>query len=216
MPPSQRAQFSRGRRSARHPTLRDLSDGALLEQFAASDPDGTAEFVERFQRRVFGLAVTILGDQRAAEEVAQEAFLRAWRHASVFNGRRGSVAAWVLTITRNLAIDRYRARRATPVEPAGLERLLLPASGDDPESVAVLGEEISRLREALAALPDEQRRAVVLAGVWGLTGAKVAELERIPLGTAKTRIRTALARLRVALADRALTDGDHGSAVLNM
>jgi RNA polymerase sigma-70 factor (ECF subfamily) len=158
-------------------------------------------FVERFQRRVFGLAFTILGDSRAAEDVAQEALLRAWRHAAAFDPRRGSVASWLLTITRNLAIDAIRLRRAVVLDPDDLLGLPLFASERDPADAAVVGADVDRLREALAGLPDAQRRAVVLAGVWGCTAAEIAEREGIPLGTAKTRIRMAMEKLRVTLVD---------------
>ena len=158
-------------------------------------------FVERFQRRVFGLAFTIVGESGAAEDVAQEALLRAWRHAARFDSRRGSVVSWLLTITRNLAIDAMRVRRPIALAPDDLFVLSAPASGRDPGEVAVLYDDVDRLRDALTRLPSEQRTAVVLAGVWGLSAREIAEREEIPLGTAKTRIRAALGRLRVALAN---------------
>ncbi|MFI5047538.1 MAG: RNA polymerase sigma factor [Acidimicrobiia bacterium] len=148
---------------------------------------------------MFGLAFTILGDSRAAEDVAQEALLRAWRHAANFDSRRGSVTTWLLSITRNLAIDAVRARRTVAMAPDDLLGVSPPAPGRDPADVAVVSDDVDRLRDALTRLPDEQRRAVVLAGVWGLTGREIAEREEIPLGTAKTRIRTGLRRLRLAL-----------------
>src|SRR5438034_864092 len=97
------------------PMVHGFSDEDLLARFGASDPVATRVFVERFQRRVFGLAFTIVGESRAAEDVAQEAFLRAFRHAGVFDRRRGSVVTWLLTITRNLAIDATRVRRHVPL-----------------------------------------------------------------------------------------------------
>jgi RNA polymerase sigma factor (sigma-70 family) len=190
-----------GRRALHAPSPRQLSDEALLARLAVSDPEATAAFVERFQRRVFGLAFTILGEPRAAEDVAQEALLRAWRHAAVFDARRGSVATWLLTITRNLAIDASRIRRPIAVAPDALLGLSRADSERDPADVAVVRDDVDWLREALTGLPDEQRRAVVLAGMWGLSAREIAEREEIPLGTAKTRIRTALRRLRVALTD---------------
>src|SRR5437588_440450 len=99
----------------RTPAAHDLSDEDLLARFAGSDPVAARVFVERFQRRVFGLAFTIVGEARAAEDVAQEAFLRAFRHAGVFDRRRGSVVTWMLTIARNLAIDATRVRRDVPL-----------------------------------------------------------------------------------------------------
>jgi RNA polymerase sigma-70 factor (ECF subfamily) len=178
-----------------------VSDEALLAGFAASDPEATSAFVARFQRRVFGLALTVVGDRDAAEDVAQEALLRGWRHAAVFDARRGSVVTWLLTITRNLAIDAVRVRRPVAIDPDGLLGLSLPSSARDAAEVVAVRDDVGRLREALTGLRDEQRRAVVLAGLWGLSAREVAEREEIPLGTAKTRIRTALGRLRSALAD---------------
>ena len=173
------------------------SDEVLLALFATSDPDGSAAFMRRFQRRVYGLARTIVGESRAAEDVAQEALLKVWRHADAFDARRGTVAAWVMTITRNLAIDAVRSRRSITVPPDDLHRV--SASDRDPADVAGLNDDIEWLRRALTQLPDEQRRAVVLAGVWGITAREIAERDGIPLGTAKTRIRIALARLRDAM-----------------
>src|SRR3954453_3725916 len=85
-----------------------LSDEALLAGLASGDPDDAAAFVRRFQRRVYGLACTILHDDDLADDAAQEAFVRAWRHAAGYDPRRGRVAAWLLTIARHDAIARAR------------------------------------------------------------------------------------------------------------
>jgi RNA polymerase sigma factor (sigma-70 family) len=180
---------------------RGTSDETLLARFGDSDPDATIAFVERFQRRVYGLAFTMVGESRTAEDVAQEALLRAWRHASVFDARRGSVVNWLLTITRNLAIDAIRVRQPVAIAPHDVVGLSHVSSERDPVEVVAVRDDIGWLREALGGLPDEQRRAVVLAGVWGLTAREIAEREEVPLGTAKTRIRTALRRLRAARGD---------------
>jgi RNA polymerase sigma factor (sigma-70 family) len=178
------------------------SDETLLALFASSDPRGAAAFVNRFQRRVFGLALTIVGDRRGAEDVAQEALLRAWRHAETFDARRGSVATWLLTITRNLSIDTVRLRRPIAIAPDDQALSLLRASVRDPADEAVVHDDIGHLRDTIARLPEEQQRAIVLAGVWGLSAREISERENIPLGTAKTRIRIALGRLRVSLGHR--------------
>jgi RNA polymerase sigma-70 factor (ECF subfamily) len=170
------------------------SDETLLALYAMSDPQGAAAFIARFGRRVYGLARTIVGDTRFAEDVAQEALLKVWRHADAFDARRGSVATWVMTITRNVAIDTLRSRRPVTVAPDDFADLSGPDR--DPGDVAVLGDDIERLRVALDRLPEEQRRAVVLSGIWGITAREIGERDEIPLGTAKTRIRAALTRLR--------------------
>src|SRR4051794_21218393 len=94
-----------------------LSDEALLTGFATGDPDAAAGFVRRFQSRVYGLAVTIRGDAKAAEEAAQEPFVRAWRHASPYDARRGAVSSWLLTTPRTLALARPRLKGSQPVDP---------------------------------------------------------------------------------------------------
>jgi RNA polymerase sigma factor (sigma-70 family) len=178
----------------------ELSDEALLGGMAVGDETAAVTFVRRYQRRVFGLAVSMLGDPQAAEDVAQEALLRAWRHAQVFDARRGSAATWVLSITRNLAIDAMRLRRGTPTDPARFLSLgALSMDGLPEEGVEGFGDAERRLKEALAVLPVEQRRALVLAVVYGLSAQGVSEHEAIPLGTAKTRIRTGLRKLRQSM-----------------
>ena len=177
----------------------ELSDEGLLAGMALGEQAAAVTFVRRYQRRVFGLAYSMTGDTGVAEDVAQEAMLRAWRHAPVFDPRRGSVASWVLTITRNLAIDALRLRRAVPTDPDDFAAAALRSNEHDPEDAVRRGDVRELVRDGLDALPPEQRRAVVLAAVYGRTALEISESEGIPLGTAKTRIRTALIRLRVAV-----------------
>ena len=100
--------------------IRSPSDEALVAGLAAGDAGAATAFVRRFQARVFGLAVTMVGDPAVAEEIAQEAFTRAWRHAGAYDARRGRVATWLLSITRNLAIDHLRAKRTEPLDPEAI------------------------------------------------------------------------------------------------
>lgn len=183
----------------RHPARLDrLSDDALLAALALGEPDAAAVFVRRFQRRVFGLAVTIVGDVALADDIAQMTFERAWRHAGTYDARRAAVPTWLLTITRNLAIDAMRVRRAAPLDPETMSALLPPSGSVDPLQAAVDADQLGRLGTELHALPVEQRRAVLLATVAGRTAVEVAAIEGVPVGTAKTRIRTGLRRLRAA------------------
>lgn len=184
----------------------ELTDEALLAGFGAGDEESTLAFVRRFQARVFGVAIAVLGDGHTAEDVAQLTFERAWRHARTYDSRRGSVVSWLNSIARNAAIDASRVRVATPTDAIELlERA--GVAGDSPERAALSGESAVELRGTLAALPHEQARAIVLAGIGGLSASEVASVEGIPLGTAKTRIRMAMMRLRVAL-DRPGVDRD--------
>lgn len=186
----------------------DASDDALLAGFGTGDPAAAAVFVRRFQRRVYGLALTIVGDDGRAADVAQEAFVRAWRHAGSFDPRRGTVVAWLLTITRNLAIDSLRVARARPADRVDPAELTIISDDPTPDDAALLGDDVGRLSEALRGLPEPQRRAVVLAAMGGRTAQEISELDGIPLGTAKTRIRTGLIRLREALNEG--EDADRG------
>ena len=183
-----------------------VSDDALVAGLATGDPDAASAFVRRFERRVYGLARTIVGDDRAAEDIAQEAFLKAWRHAATYDPRRGSVVGWLLTITRNLSIDAVRVRRPANFDPLVLVGLDRESTERSPHDLAQLGDDTARMRAALARLPEEQCRAIVLAGLLGYTAREVGEIEDIPLGTAKTRIRTALSRLRAALVSEERTE----------
>jgi RNA polymerase sigma-70 factor (ECF subfamily) len=179
--------------------LDDISDEALLAGIALADDRAGLVFVRRYQHRLFGVAIRILGDPKLAEEVAQEAFIRIFRHAEVFDPRRASVAAWTSTITRNLAIDALRVRRDLPTDPYDQTFLNLLSSEKAVDDVAAGNDAIARVRTALAELPSDQRRAVVLAAMYGRSAAEVARVESIPLGTAKGRIRLGLAKLRDAL-----------------
>ena len=176
-----------------------LSDEGLLAGFATGDRAAAAGFVRRFQSRVYGIALTILGDTNAAEDVAQDTFVRAWRHAGTFDARRGTVSSWLLTIARNLALDCAHLKRARPVDPdlidSQLERDASTPRTDDTMQVA----ERDRLRELLLELPPTQRRALVLATYFGRTAKEIAELDGTPVGTVKTRIRDGLRKLRTRM-----------------
>ena len=174
-----------------------LPDETLLAGLGDGDAELSLAFVRRFQRVVFGVAVTVLGDPITAEEVAPQTFERAWRHAQVYDTRRGSVRAWLSSIAHNLAVDVLRARTSAPVDPQDLPALLT-AMTDTPERFAVAHDSAAGLRRALGALPAGQARAVAMAGIYGMTARQIAEAEGIPLGTAKTRIRDGMEKLRSA------------------
>lgn len=175
-----------------------LPDDALLAGLGTGDAEIAMAFVRKFQRLVFGVAVAVLDDHRLAEDVAQSTFERAWRHASVYDARRGSVSTWLTTIAHNLAVDVVRVRKPTPVNPTELVEMV-GVIRDTPERWALANEDSAELRAEVALLPREQARAVVLAGIYGMTAKQIAELDGIPLGTVKTRIRIAMKKLRIGL-----------------
>lgn len=178
----------------------EVPDEALLAGIALGDDEAVLAFVRRYQRRLFGLALGILEDVGGAEDVAQEAFIRILRHAVVYDVRRGSVCTWALTITRNLAIDALRLRRAIPTAPEDLVFMNLTSRETAPEDLVANNDEAAPAWAALSVLPLEQRRCVVLAAVYGRTAAEIAVIESIPLGTAKSRVRLGMSRLRDVVA----------------
>ncbi|MEU0600856.1 RNA polymerase sigma factor [Streptomyces sp. NPDC006393] len=188
-------------------TVGRLPDEALLSGLALGDPELAVSFVRRFQHRVFGVAIAVTGDPQLAEDIAQQTFERAWRHAQIYDSRRGSVTTWLTTIAHNLAIDAVRSRRSEPVPPEDLDAILGVVS-ETPEQHALADEASTRLRAAVAELPREQGRALVMAGIYGLTAQQIADREHIPLGTAKTRVRAAMGKLRTTLASECRGD-DH-------
>lgn len=175
-------------------------DAALVAGLAVGDGPAATAFVRRFQSAVFGLALSVTRDPSLADDVAQESFVRAWRAATTYDSRRGSVVTWLLTITRNCAIDAIRRRRSTPTDQEQLDQLLHDTmTAPDPADAALRGLDRDHAVRRLSAIPQEQARAVVLAVIGGCTAAEVSRHEEIPLGTAKTRIRTGLRRLRDAM-----------------
>jgi RNA polymerase sigma-70 factor, ECF subfamily len=143
---------------------------------------------------VYGAALRVLGDTGAAEDVLQDVFMQLWRNPAAFNANRGSLAAWLSVIARNRAIDRLRRRKPeTDFEDVVLS---VDAGLDD---AAERSRAIEKVRRVLAGIPDEQRTAVEMAFFEGMTHSEIAEKTGQPLGTVKTRIRTALLTLRKAL-----------------
>ena len=176
-----------------------MDDETLRAGLRAGDTEISLAFVRRFQAHIYAVALAIVGDPGAAEEVAQQSFERVWLRAGYFDAERGTVRSWLAIITRNLAVDALRRRRPAPVDPADMVRLLGP-SADEPEMATMRNESRSQLKSALRMLPPEQARALVMAGVYRMTAQEVAASEGIPLGTAKTRIRAGMAKLREQLA----------------
>ena len=127
-----------------------LSDESLLAGMAQGDERAGLAFVRRYQARVFGLALAMVADAALAEDIAQETLLRAWRHAPVYDSRRGAVSTWVLTIARNLTIDALRMRRAVPTDPDDFVNLGLASTEVAPDAAAVSSDASRGLRVALA------------------------------------------------------------------
>ena len=184
----------------------------MLAGFAVGDTHAGLAFVRRFQGRVYGMAINVLGGDRGlAEEVAQEAFVRAWKHAATFNPERASVATWLLRITHNLAIDTLRRRRPVALPHEMVAALTPPGPATSVEDAIVTSDLAARARAALTRLPPGQAKAVWLAAFYGHSAQQLAVSEGIPLGTAKSRLGRGLRALRAELShpDSGVTCADH-------
>lgn len=180
-------------------------DNALLVRIAAGDQTAFADLYDRLSGLLLAVARRILGDSAEAEDVVHDAFVSIWEKAAAFDPARGSPAAWAVTLVRNRAIDRLRARvrrgellAASAPDDLGHHE---PA-GDEAPLAADLAERSALVRSALSDLPAEQRRALELAFFSGLTHDQIARRLDSPLGTVKARIRRGLLALRDRLATR--------------
>jgi RNA polymerase sigma-70 factor (ECF subfamily) len=177
-----------------------VDDDRLLARVAAGDPSAVGELYDRYGRQVYSLALRMLGDIAAAEDVTQEVFVKVWRRADRFDPERGRAASWILHIAYTTAVDVARQRgRAAPgrFEEIGAEEADL-AAADPAENaeVAVMG---TQVRQALMRLPAEQRQALEMAYFGALSHSEIARSLGVPLGTVKGRIRLGLEALRIHL-----------------
>lgn len=172
-----------------------MPDQRLIEQMANGDAEAFALFYDRHSPRVFGLLMKMLGDRQHAEDVLQEVFWQVWSRASRYSPSRGSPLVWLLLMTRSRAIDHQRKHRGNESGVAGRERRVV----EDAVAISSLKESAEVVRSALAELPLEQQWAIRLAFFAGLSHAEIARVQAIPLGTAKTRIRSGVRRLRELL-----------------
>jgi len=180
-----------------------LSDGDALAAAAGGDGSGLATLYDRYARVVYSLALRIVQVEAEAEDVVQDVFSQMFRQAARYDQRRGTVSSWLLTIARTRAIDRVRARKRLPDSRFGREPEAAAENVPDPradqESQTLTDEQVTRVRRALGNLPAEQRKAIELAYYDGLSQSEIAAQLKEPLGTVKSRIRSAMTKLRDAL-----------------
>jgi len=174
------------------PTVQD--DGTLLSDVQRGDEQAMAVLFDRYSKVVYSVALRVLRDPAAAEDVLQEIFMQIWRNPGGFVATRGSLGGWLAVVSRNRSIDALRRRRpAEQVEEMNL------STGLDLAYEAERNILIERARSVIHLLPAEQRKTLEMAFFDGLTHTEIAEMTGDPLGTVKTRIRSALTSLRKAI-----------------
>lgn len=187
-----------------------LDDAALIGLIARLHSDALGILYDRYGRLIFTVAVHIVGDAQTAEEITQDVFVRVWEGASTYRSDLAKVNSWLISIARHRAIDELRRRGSRPEkdsvdwpEDSGMENVELDhmlSSGDTAQEVEVLLQQ-RRVRQAVAALEPDQRRALNLAFFKGMSHNEIAEVLGEPLGTVKSRIRLAMYKLRNVLAE---------------
>ncbi len=175
----------------------DLTD--LLRRSARGDEAAFAALYDATAARLFGLVLRIVRDHAMSEEVTQEVYLDVWRQSARFDPERGSPMSWLMTIAHRTAVDRVRASEASRRRDDAHAATAQDIEFDTTAEAAQASLEAQRVRRALTTLTDVQRHAVELAYLGGYTHTEVARLLDLPLGTAKTRIRDGLIRLRDTL-----------------
>ena len=173
--------------------------GALLKRAGRGDQQAFAELYDATSARVYGLAVRVVRNPAQAEEVAQEAYLEVWRSAGRFDPAQGSAVSWLLTIVHRRAVDRVRSAEAASRRDETYHHQNHTTPHDSTSDQAQSAMEARRVRGAMKTLTQIQREALELAYFGGYTHSEVATMLDIPIGTAKTRIRDGLIRLRDAL-----------------
>ena len=178
------------------------ADEELLNRIAGHDQSAFEAIYLRHSDLVYSIALRVVADPGIAQDVAQEVFLRVWRHPALFDVTRGRFVSWLMSVARNRAVDEVRSR--------GRRRLreVMPAPGADdpadpqavdPQLAAQLADEREVVRRAMELLPQEQRTAIELAYFGGMTQQEIASVLDTPLGTVKTRVRLAMKKLRISL-----------------
>jgi RNA polymerase sigma-70 factor (ECF subfamily) len=184
------------KRAARPAPAEDCSDGELLQRIGNGDRDAFDVLYRRYVRPVFALALRRLGDRGRAEDATQETFTSVWRSAKSYHAERGPGAPWLYAVARNAIVDRTRARSEPPAEVPDD-----PSLDPGPPEQAERSWLSWRVHLALEDLPEHERPLLQLAYWSGLSQSEIADFLNIPLGTVKTRTRSALSRLANALED---------------
>ena len=190
-------------------TDQNVADLDAVARMAAEDESALAALYDRHATAIYSLALRITRRPQDAEDVTQQVFTQAWRTAARHDRSRGAVAAWLLMMARSRAIDCLRRRdsaREGTADDSQLAAIPDPAPGV--EYVVATRQQVEQVSMAMAALPDEQRRALELAYYEGLTQREIASRTSTPLGTVKTRVRTALMSLRIVITGHGNRAGD--------
>lgn len=182
-----------------------------MKRIKARDADALEELYELYKRLLFGMVLSIVKKREAAEDVLQEIFVKIWNKADSFDENRGNVYSWIVTLTRNKAIDHIRSKGYKTQKKASvsIHKEFFTLEGDkfDPLETTIFSDRAELVKKALQEIPDSQRQVIKIAYYQGMTQSEIAEHLDIPLGTVKTRTRQGLIKLKRILGEYITTDG---------
>jgi len=173
-------------------------DLALIARIKRRDHTALAELYDKYGGRVYSLAVTIVGEDMAAQEVTQDTFIKIWEHPETYRYDESKFLAWLLMITRHRAIDHLRREKLRSGQSMSMDDEAMP---EMPDASLDVEEKWREMRHVLDGLPAEQREVIVMAYYHGLSQSEIADMLNWPLGTVKTRLRLGMQKLRDALTE---------------
>ncbi len=183
---------------------KQLGDEELMRRLFAKDKRAFETIFDRYGDLVYSTALRVLRDPHLAQDISQEIFVRLWRKPESYVAERGRFLTWLISVTRNRAVDEIRSRgrrqRHETASPEEQQREIPAGEANDPALNAQLAEQARTVRAALAELPSEQRQVIELAYFGGLTQQEISDRLHQPLGTVKTRIRLGMQKMRAPLA----------------
>jgi len=174
-------------------------DQALVARIADGDQEAFAALYDRLATQAYSLAIYVVKDGRAAEDVVQEAFVNIWRMARTYTTERGSVAAWAMTVVRNRAVDHLRRLSSRPRIVGDLENLIVATPHDEVWASVARSLDAETVRGAMSSLPVEQQQTIEMGFFQGLSHQEIADRTGLPLGTVKSRMRNGLRKMRARL-----------------
>lgn len=179
----------------------DVSAAMLLERVFTGDEDALTALYDMYERLVYSFAYKCIGDASGAEEVVQDVFLKIWKTTARYNMAQGKVTTWILSITRNVAIDYHRRTKRHQIDAMEGDEPLIHVSDSvpGPDDLAEAAQTRQTIKNAMASLPDEQRQIVEAIYFHGRTQKETSDILGIPPGTVKSRVRLAMTKLRSQL-----------------
>jgi RNA polymerase sigma-70 factor, ECF subfamily len=173
-----------------------LADEDLISLVEAGDADAFATLYDRHSRSAYSLAYRMMGERQAAEDLAQDAFIKVWRNAASYRAERGSVRTWILSIVHNRGIDQLRSTESRRRTQDKIEASAPRSQPSEAFAETWRNSQRDQVREALSTLPAEQLKILELAYFSGYTHVEISELLSLPLGTVKGRMRLGLEKIR--------------------